>query len=117
MLCGRSLAHAQSARRSPIQPRGQQPALTREVGGSSCPSRFLTDGRMNEVYYGVRDIGMQLLQLQDVAHFTPTNFVAENDSRYNPPMNEQRPQAKGRGSQIDPPNRFGGPYHIQQLEH
>ncbi len=32
-------------------------------------------------------------------------------------MNEKRPQAKGRGSQIDPPNRFGGPYHLPDLEH
>ena len=28
-----------------------------------------------------------------------------------------RPLAKGRGSQIDPPNRFGGTYHEVELEH
>ncbi len=32
-------------------------------------------------------------------------------------MNENRPRAKGRGSQIDPPNRFGGPHHTPELEH
>lgn len=31
-------------------------------------------------------------------------------------MNEQRPHARGRGSQIDPPNRFGGPHHVPDLE-
>jgi DNA repair photolyase len=31
-------------------------------------------------------------------------------------MENQPPQAKGRGSQIDPPNRFGLPYHIPDLE-
>ena len=29
----------------------------------------------------------------------------------------KRPEAKGRGSQIDPPNRFGGPVHVLDLEH
>ena len=31
-------------------------------------------------------------------------------------MEEERSAAKGRGSQIDPPNRFGGPYHVPDLE-
>jgi DNA repair photolyase len=33
-----------------------------------------------------------------------------------PRMSENRPRAKGRGSQIDPPNRFGGPHHVPDLE-
>jgi DNA repair photolyase len=31
-------------------------------------------------------------------------------------MDKHRPEAKGRGSQIDPPNRFGGPHHVPDLE-
>jgi DNA repair photolyase len=31
-------------------------------------------------------------------------------------MGNKRPDAKGRGSQINPPNRFGGPVHILDLE-
>jgi DNA repair photolyase len=31
-------------------------------------------------------------------------------------MENPRPEAKGRGSQIDPPNRFGGPRHVPDLE-
>ena len=31
-------------------------------------------------------------------------------------MDNPRPVAKGRGSQIDPPNRFGGPHHVPDLE-
>lgn len=31
--------------------------------------------------------------------------------------NSQRPIAKGRGSQINPPNRFGGPHHEIDFEH
>ena len=27
-------------------------------------------------------------------------------------MGNKRPEAKGRGSQINPPNRFGGPVHV-----
>jgi DNA repair photolyase len=30
-------------------------------------------------------------------------------------MGNKRPQARGRGSQIDPPNRFGGPVHVLDL--
>jgi DNA repair photolyase len=29
---------------------------------------------------------------------------------------ENKPEVKGRGSQIDPPNRFGGPYHVADLD-
>jgi DNA repair photolyase len=32
-------------------------------------------------------------------------------------MGNKRPEAKGRGSQINPPNRFGGPVHVLDLEH
>ncbi len=32
-------------------------------------------------------------------------------------MGNKRPDAKGRGSQINPPNRFGGPVHVLDLEH
>ena len=32
-------------------------------------------------------------------------------------MENKRPEATGRGSQIDPPNRFGGPRHVPDLEH
>jgi DNA repair photolyase len=31
-------------------------------------------------------------------------------------MENKRPEAKGRGSQINPPNRFGGPVHVLDLE-
>ena len=31
-------------------------------------------------------------------------------------MENPHPEAKGRGSQIDPPNRFGGPHHVPDLE-
>ena len=31
--------------------------------------------------------------------------------------NSQRPIAKGRGSQINPPNRFGGLHHEIDFEH
>jgi DNA repair photolyase len=31
-------------------------------------------------------------------------------------MGHKRPDAKGRGSQLNPPNRFGGPVHILDLE-
>ena len=31
-------------------------------------------------------------------------------------MGNKRPEAKGRGSQIDPPNRFGGPVHVLELD-
>jgi DNA repair photolyase len=30
-------------------------------------------------------------------------------------MENKRPEAKGRGSQLDPPNRFGGPVHVLDL--
>lgn len=32
-------------------------------------------------------------------------------------MDQHPPEAKGRGSQINPPNRFGGPHHVPDLEH
>ena len=32
-------------------------------------------------------------------------------------MENKRPEAKGRGSQLNPPNRFGGPVHVLDLEH
>ncbi len=32
-------------------------------------------------------------------------------------MGNKRPDTKGRGSQINPPNRFGGPVHVLDLEH
>ncbi len=31
-------------------------------------------------------------------------------------MDHHLPEAKGRGSQINPPNRFGGPHHVPDLE-
>jgi DNA repair photolyase len=31
-------------------------------------------------------------------------------------MENKRPETKGRGSQLDPPNRFGGPLHVLDLE-
>src|SRR5215217_9288774 len=31
-------------------------------------------------------------------------------------MENRRPEIKGRGSQLDPPNRFGGPLHVLDLE-
>src|ERR1051325_7271394 len=31
-------------------------------------------------------------------------------------MENKRPEVKGRGSQLDPPNRFGGPLHVLDLE-
>ncbi len=31
-------------------------------------------------------------------------------------MENKRPEVKGRGSQLDPPNRFGGPVHVLDLE-
>jgi DNA repair photolyase len=31
-------------------------------------------------------------------------------------MENKRPEAKGRGSQLNPPNRFGGPLHVLDLE-
>jgi DNA repair photolyase len=31
-------------------------------------------------------------------------------------MGNKRPEAKGRGSQLDPPNRFGGPVHVLELD-
>src|SRR5919112_4549081 len=31
-------------------------------------------------------------------------------------MENKRPHARGRGSQLDPPNRFGGPLHVLDLE-
>src|SRR5258708_29057686 len=31
-------------------------------------------------------------------------------------MENKRPDAKGRGSQLNPPNRFGGPVHVLDLE-
>jgi hypothetical protein len=30
-------------------------------------------------------------------------------------MENKRPEAKGRGAQLDPPNRFGGPFHVLDL--
>jgi hypothetical protein len=30
-------------------------------------------------------------------------------------MGNKRPEARGRGSQLDPPNRFGGPVHVLDL--
>jgi DNA repair photolyase len=35
---------------------------------------------------------------------------------YNRDMGNKRPEAKGRGSQLNPPNRFGGPVHVLELE-
>jgi DNA repair photolyase len=32
-------------------------------------------------------------------------------------MENKRSHARGRGSQVDPPNRFGGPLHVLDLEH
>ncbi|WZP00623.1 hypothetical protein EP7_002272 [Isosphaeraceae bacterium EP7] len=32
-------------------------------------------------------------------------------------LEPNRPLAGGRGSQIDPPNRFGGTHHVLDLEH
>jgi DNA repair photolyase len=32
-------------------------------------------------------------------------------------MENKRPHARGRGSQLNPPNRFGGPLHVLDLEH
>ena len=32
-------------------------------------------------------------------------------------MENKRPEIKGRGSQIDPPNRFGGTYSELDFEH
>src|SRR3954447_557224 len=32
-------------------------------------------------------------------------------------MENKRPEARGRGSQLNPPNRFGGPVHVLDLEH
>src|SRR4051812_39567487 len=31
-------------------------------------------------------------------------------------MENKRPEVRGRGSQLDPPNRFGGPLHVLDLE-
>src|SRR5207245_2349754 len=39
---------------------------------------------------------------------------------YHGVMGNKRPRAKGRGSQLNPPNRFGGPVHeldLEQVEH
>lgn len=33
------------------------------------------------------------------------------------PMESQPPAPKGRGSHLNPPNRFGGPHHVPDLEH
>ena len=35
--------------------------------------------------------------------------------RYTGLMENKRPEAKGRGSQLNPPNRFGGPVHVLDL--
>src|SRR5262249_2502872 len=37
-------------------------------------------------------------------------------SKYNDLMENKRPEARGRGSQSNPPNRFGGPLHVLDLE-
>jgi DNA repair photolyase len=31
-------------------------------------------------------------------------------------MGNKRPEVRGRGSQLDPPNRFGGPFHVLELD-
>src|SRR3954454_12062375 len=36
--------------------------------------------------------------------------------RYNDVMGNKRPDPRGRGSQSTPPNRFGGPVHVLDLE-
>ena len=39
-----------------------------------------------------------------------------SSARYNVRMENKRSEAKGRGSNLNPPNRFGGPLHVLDLE-
>lgn len=35
---------------------------------------------------------------------------------YNGSMGSDRPEVRGRGAQVDPPNRFGGSFHVRELD-